>query len=80
MKSDSWASLLARTFATPCFGHKPKVMVATHLTLLKDLLNNMTCISYIANPIITIFYTPPNNHYKKNMVFLIGEFNEKNPI
>jgi len=54
-------------------------MVATHLTLLKDLSNNMTCISYIANPIITIFYTPPNNHYKKKMVFLIEESNEKNP-
>jgi len=42
--------------------------------------NNMTCISYVANPIATILDTPPNNHYKKNMVFFIGEFNEKNPI
>jgi len=29
MKCDSWASLLAYTFASPCFGHKPKVRVAT---------------------------------------------------
>jgi hypothetical protein len=25
----SWASLLVRTFASPCFGHKPKVRVTT---------------------------------------------------
>jgi len=29
MKCDSQASLLARTFASPCLGHKPKVRVAT---------------------------------------------------
>jgi hypothetical protein len=25
MKFDSWASFLARTFASPCLGHEPKV-------------------------------------------------------
>jgi hypothetical protein len=29
MKCDSQASLLARTFASLCFGHKPKARVAT---------------------------------------------------
>jgi hypothetical protein len=29
MKCDSWASLLARTLASPCFGHEPKARVAT---------------------------------------------------
>jgi hypothetical protein len=29
MKCDSRASLLACTFASPCFGHKPKVRVVT---------------------------------------------------
>jgi hypothetical protein len=29
MKCDSWASLLARTFASLCFGRKPKAKVAT---------------------------------------------------
>jgi hypothetical protein len=37
--------------------------------LVEEKPNNMTCISYIANPIATILDTPPNNHYKKNMVF-----------
>jgi hypothetical protein len=48
--------------------------------LVEEKSNNMTCISYIANPRATILDTPPNNHYKKNMVFFIGESNEKNPI
>ncbi len=29
MKFDSWASLLAHTFASPCLGHKPKARVVT---------------------------------------------------
>jgi len=29
MKCDSWASLLASTLASPCFGHEPKAKVAT---------------------------------------------------
>jgi len=29
MRCDSWASLLARTLASPCLGHEPKVRVAT---------------------------------------------------
>jgi hypothetical protein len=29
MRCDSWASLLARTLATLCFGHNPKAKVAT---------------------------------------------------
>jgi len=29
MKCESWASLLARTFVSPCLGRKPKVRVAT---------------------------------------------------
>jgi hypothetical protein len=28
MKCDSWASLLACTFASPCLGHEPKARVA----------------------------------------------------
>jgi hypothetical protein len=31
MKCDSWASLLACTFASFCFGRKPKAKVATFL-------------------------------------------------
>jgi hypothetical protein len=31
IKCDSHASLLARTFASPYFGHKPKAKVATYL-------------------------------------------------
>jgi hypothetical protein len=27
MKCDSWASFLAHTFASPCFGRKPKARV-----------------------------------------------------
>jgi hypothetical protein len=29
MKCESWASLLAHTLASPCFGREPKVRVAT---------------------------------------------------
>jgi hypothetical protein len=29
MKCDSWASLLDHTFASPCFGRKPKARVVT---------------------------------------------------
>jgi hypothetical protein len=29
MRCDFWASLLARTFVSPCIGHKPKARVAT---------------------------------------------------
>jgi hypothetical protein len=39
--------------------------------LVEEKPNNMTCISYLTNPIAT--------HYKKNMVFFIGESNEKEP-
>jgi len=30
MECDSWASLLACTFASPCLGHEPKARVATN--------------------------------------------------
>ncbi len=30
MKCDYWASLLAYTFTSPYFGHKPKAKVATN--------------------------------------------------
>jgi len=38
MKCDSWASHLAHTFASPCFGCEPKVRVTTH----KPSLNGHT--------------------------------------
>jgi len=31
MRCDCWASFLAHTFASPCFGRKPKVRVVTIL-------------------------------------------------
>jgi hypothetical protein len=43
MKCDSQASLLARTFVSPCLGHEPKVRVMTSL-VLHDELNNWTMI------------------------------------
>jgi len=33
MKCDSWASLLARTLASPCLGCEPKARVATSMEL-----------------------------------------------
>jgi len=39
MKCDSWVSLLARTFASPCLGQIPKTRVATH-----TLKNSMASI------------------------------------
>jgi len=35
IKCDSQASLLAHTFISPCFGHKPKAKVATYVLYLK---------------------------------------------
>jgi hypothetical protein len=37
MKCDSRASLLARTFASPCLGHKPKAGVAIDYYLLHNI-------------------------------------------
>jgi hypothetical protein len=36
MKCDSRASLLARTFASPCLGHKPKARVVTQKKLTSN--------------------------------------------
>jgi hypothetical protein len=45
MWHDSWASLLARNFATPCIGREPKARVATwpfyvvcHVAIRYDVL------------------------------------------
>jgi len=35
-----WASLLARTFASPCFGREPMVKVATIMTLPEIFLSD----------------------------------------
>jgi hypothetical protein len=40
MKCDSWASLLARTFASPCLGYEPKAKVATITILYKKVFLN----------------------------------------
>jgi len=37
MKCDFWASLLARTFASPCLGREPKAKVATMTNYAKAL-------------------------------------------
>jgi hypothetical protein len=37
MKYDSWASLLARTFTSPCLGQEPKVRVVTYWTMKKEV-------------------------------------------
>jgi hypothetical protein len=49
MRCDSWVSFLACTLASPCFGHEPKVKVAT--ILLTNTLNR-----YLPNP--TYMATP----------------------
>jgi len=36
MKCDSQISLLACTFTSPCFGHKPKAKVATQKVYKED--------------------------------------------
>ncbi len=33
MRCDFWASFLAHTFASPCFGHEPKIKVATIMSV-----------------------------------------------
>jgi len=38
MKCDSWASLLARNFVSPCIGHEPKVRVATFRGIFKGYI------------------------------------------
>jgi hypothetical protein len=43
MKCDSRASLLACTFASPCFGHEPKVKVVTN----HENIENMACTTEV---------------------------------
>jgi hypothetical protein len=40
MKCDSWASLLAHTFTSLCFGREPKTKVATTRLWCKIVLKN----------------------------------------
>jgi hypothetical protein len=55
MKCDSHASLLAHTFASPCFGHKPKVRVATQKIHLCWMLNNPTLEQFF-KPIYIVWH------------------------
>ncbi len=48
MKCDSWASPLARTFVSPCFGREPKARVVTYFALL----NFVNFLLYIWETII----------------------------
>jgi hypothetical protein len=41
MKCDFQASLLARTFASPCFGREPKARVVTNRMCSKKSINNL---------------------------------------
>jgi hypothetical protein len=56
MKCDSHASLLAHTFISPCFGHKPKARVATILIYGANLVIPQLEINLakILNPIKSI--------------------------
>jgi len=55
MKCDSWASLLVRSFVSPCFGHEPKVKATTHS--YSDVPNYLTfCIWYICKPCINFSF------------------------
>jgi hypothetical protein len=42
MKCDLWASLLAHTFASPCFDGEAKVKVATKSQYLKSFIINIS--------------------------------------
>ncbi len=44
MKCDSWASFLACTFVSLCFGHKPKVKVATNVSSSKRIFCGLMSI------------------------------------
>jgi len=47
MRCDSWASLLARTFASPCFGCEPKVRVVTYgITASREIEHKITIKEY----------------------------------
>jgi hypothetical protein len=47
MKCDSWASLLACTFASPFLGHEPKIKVATESTLKRVLIYKKPKFSHL---------------------------------
>jgi hypothetical protein len=58
MKCDSWVSLLARTFTSPCLGHEPKARVAT---IFLTSISQKPCImvnhtKFIQYPMATIIY------------------------
>ncbi len=54
MRCDFWASLLARTFTSPCFGRKPKARVATtflyKISMLYVFANNLSYLTSFARP------------------------------
>ncbi len=89
MKCDSWASFLARTFASPCLGHKPKVRVVTwKLNLTIDLQSFQTLLpshilfkcylhSFIGKLTIRRACLPNFKLYtqiKKKLCYMFGEF------
>jgi len=47
MKCDSWASLLARTFASLCLGHEPKARVA-----IKNVSVGYLIILFLKNSLV----------------------------
>ncbi len=51
MKRDSWVSFLARTFASPCLGHEPKVKVTTKCNIINfhfiHIFFSFHCISIL---------------------------------
>jgi hypothetical protein len=68
MRCDSWASLLASTLISPCFGREPKVKVVTICTLIGEEL--LISPQFCAHPIsakITSPQTQGSQGYVANM-------------
>jgi len=62
-KCDSWASFLARTFVSPCFGGKPKARVATIPSLRATYINffSTLLLQFVFPPCPLCLITSLNN-------------------
>jgi hypothetical protein len=65
MKCDSWASLSARTFTSPCLGRAPKARVATWYMMEKQIWTEKHYNKKIYQQIIKdlVFKTPYLGHF-----------------
>jgi hypothetical protein len=81
MSYNSRVSLLARTLASPCFGHEPKTKVATNFHIHKSTVHvaykQLTNVSYTYMVMVS---SSKLSMLDSNKTFLDGKINQKNKL